>query len=140
LVRHVEVVFHPLPSSPSRESGLLLETVNPSSAKGIGVIGDPELVAIGHDHSHVRLPPIAPCSWLRARPYAGRPRRWVRRHLLDQSADTTGNEAILLDPPPANRAVLHDARRTRQPWRMEDVTGPITALGIAINEPRDPPG
>jgi len=42
LVAHVEVVFHPLPSSPSRESGLLLDTVNPSSAKGIGVIGDPD--------------------------------------------------------------------------------------------------
>jgi hypothetical protein len=62
LVGHVEVVFHPLPGSPSRESGLQLETVNPSSPKGIGVIGDPELVAIGHDHSHARLPPITPCS------------------------------------------------------------------------------
>jgi len=68
LVRHVEVVFHPLPSNPSRQPGLLLETVNPSSAKGIGVIGDPELVAIVHDHSHVSIPPTAPCSWLRARP------------------------------------------------------------------------
>jgi len=82
-VARVAVLSHLSPGNPSRQPGLLLVVANASSAKRIGVIRDPELVAIGHNHSHVRLPPVALGSRFRSRSYAGRPRRWARRHLLD---------------------------------------------------------
>jgi len=85
-------------------------TANPSSAKRIGVVRDPELVAIAHNHSKVRLPPVALGSRFRTRPYAGRPRRWVGRHLLDQCPDAVGDEPILLDPPLPNGLLCHAAR------------------------------
>jgi hypothetical protein len=65
---------------------LLLVTANP--AKRIGVIADAELVAVGHNHSHVHLQSIPLCSQPQSRPYPGRPRRWAGRHLPDQR--TTG--------------------------------------------------
>ena len=65
MVAHLDLVFHPPPGSPSRQPCLLLVTANVSSAKRIGVISDPELVAVSHHYSHVRLPLIALCSTLR---------------------------------------------------------------------------
>jgi len=101
LVAHLGVVLYPLPCSPSRQPSLVLLTANSnaSSTERVGVIGDPELVSVGHDHTHGRLPPIAICARLPSSPYASRPRRWVHRHLLDQSTDPAGDEPILLNRP-----------------------------------------
>ena len=104
---HVTVGVHPMPRRPSRKPGLLLVTVNTSRAKRIVVIGDPELVAIGHHHAYVRLPPVALCSRPGSRTHTGRPGRRAGRHLIDHGLDAGGDESILLDCPPTNRIRSH---------------------------------
>jgi hypothetical protein len=113
LVEHLGVVLHPPPCSPSHQPGLVLmpATSNASSTERIGVIGDPELIP----------PPIAIYARLPSRPYASRPRRWVHRHLLDQSTNPARDEAMLMNRPLANGTVRQDATRSRQPRRSEGI-------------------